>query len=128
MLFIFDMGGVVTNTFEMDSLCKDLNIASKDFYMICKYKNYNIWEDFQLGYISTNGFWGTFNKIIKEIKKLSLKKQQKLIIENNFTDTIDFAKTQKHKITKKQKCKNTKLQKHKNTKLQRNGLARGFPN
>ena len=71
MLFIFDMGGVVTNTFEMDSLCKDLNITSKDFYMICKYKNYNIWEDFQLGYISTNDFWGTFNKIIKEIKKLS---------------------------------------------------------
>ena len=95
MLFIFDMGGVVTNTFEMDSLCKDLNIASKDFYIICKYKNYNIWEDFQLGYISTNDFWGTFNKIIKEIKKLSQKKQQKLIIENNFSDTIDFSKIPK---------------------------------
>ena len=33
------MGGVVTNTFEMESLCKDLNLTSKDFYKICKYKN-----------------------------------------------------------------------------------------
>ena len=45
MLFIFDMGGVVTNTFEMESLCKDLNLTSKDFYKICKYKNFNILKE-----------------------------------------------------------------------------------
>ena len=50
------MGGVVTNTFEMESLCKDLNLTSKDFYKICKYKNFNIWEDYQLGNVCTNDF------------------------------------------------------------------------
>lgn len=92
MLFIFDMGGVVTNTFEIDSLCKDLNLTSKDFYKICKFKNYNIWEDYQLGNICTNDFWATFNKIIKEIKKLSLKKQTKIIQNYDFSQTLDFSK------------------------------------
>ena len=49
MLFIFDMGGVVTNTFEMDSLCKDLN-------KIFKFKNYNIWYDYKLRNIYKNDF------------------------------------------------------------------------
>ena len=86
------MGGVVTNTFEMESLCKDLNLTSKDFYKICKYKNFNIWEDYQLGNICTNDFWATFNKIIKEIKKLSLKKQKKVIQNYDFSQTLDFSK------------------------------------
>ena len=39
MLFIFDMGGVVTNTFKMDSIYQKLNISKNDFSEICKKNN-----------------------------------------------------------------------------------------
>ena len=34
MLFIFDMGGVVTNTFTMGSLYKEINLSVADFFKI----------------------------------------------------------------------------------------------
>ena len=37
MLFIFDMGGVVTTTFAMDLLYKKLNINQKTFFFFFYY-------------------------------------------------------------------------------------------
>ena len=34
MLFIFDMGGVVTTTFQMDELYRRLNMNSKEFMSV----------------------------------------------------------------------------------------------
>lgn len=67
MLFIFDMGGVVTNTFKMDSIYNKLNINKTDFMDICKLNNNNIWHKLETGLISANEFWNEYNSRIKSI-------------------------------------------------------------
>ena len=67
MLFIFDMGGVVTNTFKMDSIYNKLNINKTDFMDICKSNNNNIWHKLETGLISANEFWNEYNNRIKSI-------------------------------------------------------------
>lgn len=67
MLFIFDMGGVVTNTFKMDSIYNKLNINKTDFMDICKLNNNNIWHKLETGLISANEFWNEYNSRIKNI-------------------------------------------------------------
>ena len=67
MLFIFDMGGVVTNTFKMDSIYNKLNINKTDFMDICKSNNNNIWHKLETGLISANEFWNEYNSRIKNI-------------------------------------------------------------
>ena len=64
MLFIFDMGGVVTNTFEMDSLYSSLGIHKTEFFELCRSENKeeDIWHLLQTGKISVNEFWTMFNQ------------------------------------------------------------------
>lgn len=70
MLFIFDMGGVVTTTFKMDNIYKELNITKDDFKQICGGQK-DIWYDFQAGIIDTNTFWKEFNLRIKGLERFS---------------------------------------------------------
>lgn len=69
MLFIFDMGGVVTNTFKMDSIYQKLNISKNDFSEICKKNNNDIWHKLETGLISVNQFWNEYNSRIQSIEK-----------------------------------------------------------
>ena len=69
MLFIFDMGGVVTNTFKMDSIYQKLNISKNDFSEICKKNNNDIWHKLETGLISVNQFWNEYNRRIQSIEK-----------------------------------------------------------
>ena len=69
MLFIFDMGGVVTNTFKMDSIYQKLNISKNDFSQICKKNNNDIWHKLETGLISVNQFWNEYNSRIQSIEK-----------------------------------------------------------
>ena len=69
MLFIFDMGGVVTNTFKMDSIYQKLNISKNDFSEICKKNNNDIWHKLETGIISVNQFWNVYNRRIQSIEK-----------------------------------------------------------
>lgn len=71
MLFIFDMGGVVTNTFEIECICQKLNLNKEDFFKICSIKR-NIWNDFQIGKISSSEFWTEFNKRIVSLQRAIL--------------------------------------------------------
>ena len=63
MLFIFDMGGVVTNTFLLTKLYDQLNITDKDFFKICSSNNEDIWHLFQIGKLNPQQFWNKFNEI-----------------------------------------------------------------
>lgn len=65
MLFIFDMGGVVTSTFSMDSMYESLKMNSKEFMEICKSGN-NIFSDFTKGKMDSAQFWAAFNERIKD--------------------------------------------------------------
>ena len=67
MLFIFDMGGVVTNTFKMDSIYKKLNTSKSDFMDICKADNNDIWHKLETGIISASDFWNVYNKRVQSI-------------------------------------------------------------
>lgn len=69
MLYIFDMGGVVTNTFKMDSIYQKLNISKNDFSEICKKNNNDIWHKLETGIISVNQFWNEYNSRIQSIEK-----------------------------------------------------------
>lgn len=69
MLFIFDMGGVVTNTLKMDSIYQKLNISKNDFSEICKKNNNDIWHKLETGIISVNQFWNEYNSRIQSIEK-----------------------------------------------------------
>ena len=64
MLFIFDMGGVVTTTFQMDELYRRLNMNSKEFMSVCKEEK-NIWRELEKGRISVCDFWKEFNERTK---------------------------------------------------------------
>ena len=68
MLFIFDMGGVVTNTFKMDSIYNKLNLSKTDFFDICKLNNHNIEHELNIGNISSAEFWKEFNNRITTLK------------------------------------------------------------
>ena len=67
MLFIFDMGGVVTNTFKMDSIYKKLNTSKSEFMDICKSDNNDIWHKLETGIISASEFWNEYNKRVSNI-------------------------------------------------------------
>ena len=67
MLFIFDMGGVVTNTFKMDSIYNKLNISKADFMNVCKSGDNDIWHKLETGIISSNEFWAEYNSRIKSV-------------------------------------------------------------
>jgi len=69
MLFIFDMGGVVTNTFKMDSIYQKLNVSKSEFSEICKKNDDDIWHKLETGIISVNQFWDEYNRRIKNIDK-----------------------------------------------------------
>lgn len=72
MLFIFDMGGVLTSTFKIDSLYNEIGISEKQFFEICNQKKDkfgdDIWDLFQKGKIESLEFWNQFNKISKKMK------------------------------------------------------------
>ena len=68
MLFIFDMGGVVTNTFSINSLYNKLNITSEDFFKLCAQGSDDIWQLYQTGKIDALNFWDSFNQKIAESK------------------------------------------------------------
>lgn len=62
MLFIFDMGGVVTNTFQLTRLYNKLNITSDDFFRLCASGQEDIWKLFQIGKFNPQQFWSKFNE------------------------------------------------------------------
>ena len=62
MLFIFDMGGVVTNTFRMDSIYKKLNLSKSEYQDICSLEGRNIGDLLNIGKITTEEFWQEFNR------------------------------------------------------------------
>ena len=68
MLFIFDMGGVVTNTFLLTQLYNKLNITTEDFYKICASGQKDIWNLFQTGKINPQQFWTQFNERVAAAK------------------------------------------------------------
>ena len=57
MLFIFDMGGVVTTTSEKVRLCKKIGIEKEEFIELTN----DIYESLNKGEISVKEFWSVFN-------------------------------------------------------------------
>ncbi len=68
MLFIFDMGGVVTNTFLLTQLYNKLNITTEDFFKLCASGQEDIWNLFQTGKINPQQFWTQFNERVAASK------------------------------------------------------------
>lgn len=91
MLFIFDMGGVVTSTFEFEQIYKKLNISKEDFNNICSLDD-DIWELFQKGKISATQFWELFTNRVG--------KMQHLIITGVHSDIQKYNFTSEEKIMK----------------------------
>lgn len=69
MLFIFDMGGVVTSTFDMQCIFSKLNTTKEDFFSICHQNDDDIWLQLQKGTISTGEFWDSFNRRVKALQR-----------------------------------------------------------
>ncbi|MBP5587227.1 MAG: HAD family phosphatase [Treponema sp.] len=67
MLFIFDMGGVVTTTFLMDELYKKIGITQEKFKEICCKKR-KIFDELEKGIITSVEFWREFNLRLKSYK------------------------------------------------------------
>lgn len=75
MLFIFDMGGVVTSTFDMRRVFEKLNVSKEVFFEICRRNDDDIWLKFETGKISAQEFWEIFNARVK-------------FLQNHFSDEI----------------------------------------
>ncbi|MCR5187737.1 MAG: HAD-IA family hydrolase [Treponema sp.] len=69
MLFIFDMGGVVTSTFKIDSIFEKLHLSRQDFYQICKLNNNDIWHKLEIGQTDVNSFWKEFNLRVEVLQR-----------------------------------------------------------
>ncbi|MCR4579210.1 MAG: HAD-IA family hydrolase [Treponema sp.] len=69
MLFIFDMGGVVTTTFRMDSIYDKLHLTKDDFFSICRMNDCDIWDKLEKGNISPSNFWEEFNVRIAKLQR-----------------------------------------------------------
>ena len=69
MLFIFDMGGVVTNSFNFNSFFEKLGLSEAEFFAICKGdpSDDDIWDYLQRGLIPVAEFWQEFNMRIREL-------------------------------------------------------------
>lgn len=65
MLFIFDMGGVVTTSFQMSALYKTLNMTENEFFSVCGEEK-NIWNELQTGMLDSASFWAEFNRCAKK--------------------------------------------------------------
>lgn len=89
MLFIFDMGGVVTNTFNMNQIYEKLNVSKEDFFNICHQKK-DIWHEFETGKINTNQFWDFFNKRVGLL--------QRSIIDGFFNEIEELKFSSEEKI------------------------------
>ena len=81
MLFIFDMGGVVTNTFLLTQLYNKLNITTEDFFKLCAAGNEDIWYLFQTGKINPQQFWAQFNERVAAAKDEKFRKVP--VVEND---------------------------------------------
>ena len=81
MLFIFDMGGVVTNTFLPAQLYKKLNITGEDFFQLCSQGEKDIWQLFQTGKINPQQFWALFNERVAASKEEKYRKVP--VVEND---------------------------------------------
>ena len=81
MLFIFDMGGVVTNTFLPAQLYKKLNITGEDFFQLCSQGGKDIWQLFQTGKINPQKFWALFNERVAASKEEKYRKVP--VVEND---------------------------------------------
>jgi len=88
MLFIFDMGGVVTNTFNIETVFQKLNVSREDFFNICTQGN-DIWHEFEIGKINANQFWDFFNKRVGLL--------QRSVIDGFFSkvDSLKFSSEEK---------------------------------
>ncbi len=69
MLFIFDMGGVVTTTFQMNKIYEKLHIKKDDFFSICKINDNNIWNKLETGLITSADFWLEFNTRVGKLQR-----------------------------------------------------------
>lgn len=65
MLFIFDMGGVVTSTFKLNSMYEILKMDEKQFKEFYKINGTNYFDELQKGNICVKEFWKLFNEQIK---------------------------------------------------------------
>lgn len=68
MLFMFDMGGVVTTNFDMDKVYQKLSMSQNAFLDLCKTDSRDLWKDLETGNIEVKEFWKMFNKRASEIK------------------------------------------------------------
>lgn len=66
MLFIFDMGGVVTSTFNSKAIYDYLNISLEQFDDICKDDGLDIFSQLTKGQITIKDFWDEFNNRSKK--------------------------------------------------------------
>ena len=81
MLFIFDMGGVVTNTFLLTQLYNKLNITADDFFKLCISEQEDIWNLIQIGKINPQQFWIKFNERVAASKDEKYRKVP--VVEND---------------------------------------------
>lgn len=91
MLFIFDMGGVVTNTFYIEKVLDKLHISKDEFLGICEQTEINIWNQLQTGKITTEGFWREFSKRISYVQRASLDGLVKIGTKIKFSTESTFS-------------------------------------
>lgn len=65
---MFDMGGVVTSTFDMNEMYNKLQMSQNAFFDFCKFDDIDIWHELQIGHISVLEFWKRFNTKRAELK------------------------------------------------------------
>ena len=70
MLYIFDIGGVVTTTFDYGMVFRRMGLTADRFYELCRIKDgkRDIWEELQCGWLTNDEFW----KLFKENSGLSI--------------------------------------------------------
>ena len=112
MLFMFDMGGVVTTNFDMDKVYENLSVNKDEFFDICKTGEKNIWQELETGRIETSVFWQIFNQNAKNYgKKTAFTDLFRLFFHPQLNDeTVEIIKNlrKKHRVI----CATNTIQSH----------------
>ncbi len=72
MLYIFDMGGVITTTFDMKIIYQKLKLSKEQFNEICNFGKINLLAEYEIGTITASYFWEQFYARIGNMQHLDL--------------------------------------------------------
>jgi len=100
MIFLFDMGGVVSNSTNMKNICKELNLRESEYYSFQRDSaGRNTYQLLNKGVINVEDYWKNFSENSKlEIKTDYFKTLYKPVLNESVVSIIKKLKNKNNRV------------------------------